>query len=74
MSALRLAGKSDTEWDIIEGRSDRVVGRVVWENGAFFLTDVDGGTELGAFYRLEHTVSAAEALLVGSPFEPPSAA
>lgn len=63
VNALRLRGRSETEWDIIEGRSDQVVGRVVLENGAFFLTDVDGETEVGAFYRLEQTVPAAEAVL-----------
>ncbi|MDT0235390.1 hypothetical protein [Curtobacterium sp. BRB10] len=36
---------------------------MVLENGAFFLTDVDGDTEIGAFYRLEQTVPAAAAIL-----------
>ncbi|WP_182066906.1 hypothetical protein [Curtobacterium sp. ME12] len=58
----------------MEGRSDRVVRRVAWENGAFFLTNVDGDTELGAFHRLEHTVPAAETILSGPSYEPPSTA
>ncbi|MDT0235393.1 hypothetical protein [Curtobacterium sp. BRB10] len=69
VNALRLRGRSETEWDIIEGSSDRVVGRVVLENGAFFLTDVDGETEVGAFYRLEQTVPAAAAVLTDPGFE-----
>ncbi|WP_159573740.1 hypothetical protein [Curtobacterium sp. 18060] len=66
MNALRLRGRSETQWDVIESRTDRVVGRVILENGASFLTDVDGDTEIGAFYRLEQTVPAAAAVLGGS--------
>lgn len=65
VNALRLRGRSETEWDIIEGRADRTVGRVILENGAFFLTDVDGETEVGAFSRLKQTVPAAAAVLGG---------
>ncbi|WP_263090297.1 hypothetical protein [Curtobacterium sp. RIT-PI-V] len=64
-NALRLRGRSETEWDIIESLTDRIVGRVLLENGAFFLTDVDGETEVGAFYRLEQTVPAAADVLGG---------
>ncbi len=66
VNALRLRGRSETQWDVIESRTDRVVGRVILENGASFLTDVDGDTEIGAFYRLEQTVPAAAAVLGGS--------
>ncbi len=68
MDALRLRGRSETEWDIIDGRSDQVVGRVIRENGAYFLTDVEGDVELGAFHRLEQTVTAAHTLLGGTDF------
>lgn len=36
---------------------------MVLENGAFCLVDVDSETEVGAFYRLEPTVPATEAVL-----------
>lgn len=65
---LRLRGRSETEWDIIEGRSDRLVGRVMRENGAYFLTDVGRDTEVGAFYRLEQTVAAAHTVFGGAEF------
>ncbi|TCL87849.1 hypothetical protein EDF31_102558 [Curtobacterium sp. PhB142] len=65
VNALRLRSRSETEWDIIEGQTDRLVGRVMLESGAFFLTDVDGAAEVGAFYRLEQTVPAAAAVLGG---------
>lgn len=68
VDALRLRGRSETEWDIIEGRSDRLVGRVVRENGAYFLTDVEGDTAVGAFHRLEQTVAAAHAVFGGTDF------
>lgn len=68
MDALRLRSRSDTEWDIVEGRSDRLVGRVIRENGAYFLTDVEGDVELGAFYRLEQTVPAAHTVFARSEF------
>ncbi|QZQ55565.1 hypothetical protein KZI27_01465 [Curtobacterium sp. TC1] len=70
MNALRLRGRSETEWDIIESLTDRIVGRVILENGAFFLTDVGGETEVGAFYRLEQTVPAAAAVLGGGFLDP----
>ena len=70
VNALRLRGRSETEWDIIESLTDRIVGRVILENGAFFLTDVDGETEVGAFYRLEQTVPAAAAVLGGRFLDP----
>lgn len=52
VNALRLRGRSVTEWDIIDARSDQGVGRVVLEDGAFFLTDVDGDAGAGASHRL----------------------
>lgn len=68
VDALRLRGRPETEWDIIEGRSDRLVGRVVRENGAYFLTDVEGDTEVGALHRLEQTFAAAHAVFGGADF------
>lgn len=68
MDALRLRGRSETEWDVIDGRSDQVVGRVIQENGAFFLIDIEADVELGAFYRLEQAVTAANTLLGGTDF------
>lgn len=44
----------------------QVVGRVIQENGAFFLTDIEADVELGAFYRLEQAVTAANTLLGGT--------
>ncbi len=70
VNALRLRGRSETEWDIIESLTDRIVGRVILENGACFLTDVDGDIEVGAFYRLEQTVPAAAAVLGGRFLDP----
>lgn len=40
----------------------------VRENGAYFLTDVEGETEVGAFHRLEQTVAAAHAVFGGADF------
>lgn len=54
------------EWDIIEGRSDRVVGRVIRENGAYFLAEVEGETEVGAFCLLEQTVASAHTVFGGT--------
>ncbi|QSB24677.1 hypothetical protein [Curtobacterium sp. 24E2] len=70
MNALRLRGRSETEWNVIESLTDRIVGRVVLENGACFLTDVDGDIEVGAFCRLEQTVPAAAAVLGGRFLDP----
>lgn len=62
VDALRLQGRSETEWDVIDGRSDRVVGRVIRQNDSNVLTDVDGDIERDAAHGYEQTVTAQHTL------------